>query len=694
MASAPDHPPPDPRGRPVESPPVEPRSDGAPPPRSPSAPTREVPLEARLALADRLLRLGLPKLSAMTLDRAGEETGRRPAVALRRARLLLGLGEVDQAAAVAREALAQGSADPALHLVLGEAALEASRLEEAAASFASVERLVESGLPQEPDPSVADATGQRAEQVGRALVGAARVALRRGNAEEGTALLVRALERRPLLPEVARRIGDLAGAFPTWARVEEHVQRLRHERPGEATVHYLAARLLASAQQNREPGIPNQEIERLLGIALGRDPGCHLARLMLALRSARRRFLSEDGRGQALSHLRFLSQALRLDPGALGADAGLIDLVLAALLDETPATAAQAVDYYLAGLRRLPFHAVASTNLGAHYLARGEVVAARSRFLSALAASPDYAPAYHHLVRTLDLTTSPERLAQDVEALVEGLAPLHSSITGRIVAALAEDTRDQVFEALHAKATQLHTLLGVIHARLASTRQEVELPSSIRERLDELTGRLDEVRRDWRLYLRSLQEGEEWSPEVLGLSLVVNEVIRDETGNDGRVELHAATGLPDIKGQRAALYEAISAVVRNGLEAQPPACPPLQVRTSAGSPHATRAILEVRDFGPGIHALHRAHLFAPGFSTKRDRRGFGLSLARRIVRAHRGWLVVEPAPDRGTTVRLVLPADLHGLPALLDQPLLLSAEEISGGAEEISSGDLPDPDHP
>ncbi|MDY0004501.1 MAG: ATP-binding protein, partial [Polyangia bacterium] len=648
-------------------------------------------------------RLGLPLLATRALQGAAQIEGRRPEVSERSARLLLGLGDADQAARKAREGLeaareettgeagsgasAKGGAgdgwEQALHLVLGEASLEAGHLEEALGAFNSVELLGESAR----DGGSEAERLRRADLVGRSLVGAARVALRQGSPEEATALLLRAVERRPLLPEVARRIGDLAGALPTWAKIEERVQRLRQERPEEAAVHYLAARLLASAQQNREPGIPGQEIERLLGLALSRDAGCHLGRLMLALRLARRRFLSEDGRSQALGHLRFLSQALRLDPKALGVDAGLVDLLLAAILEENPATAAQAMDFYLAGLRRLPAHAVASTNLGALHLARGEVEAARERLLAALSASPDYAPAYHHLVRTLDLSASPEALAREVQGLVERVTGSATTITGRIVATLAEDTRDQVFEALHSKAMQLHTLLGVIHARLSSSLREDELPPQLRERFNELSERLDEVRRDWRLYLRSLHEGEELSPEVLNLNLLVSEVIRDETGNDGRVELHSTTGLPDVKGQRAALYEALGAVVRNGLEAQPPACLPLQVRTSAGSPLSTRVILEVRDFGPGILALHRAQVFSPGFSTKRDRRGFGLGLARRIVTAHRGWLVVEPAKGRGAVVHIVLPADLHGLPSLLDQPLQLSVEETAGSAEEPSEQD-------
>ncbi len=604
-------------------------------------------LEARLGLADRLQRLGLPRLAEQALSRAAAADPDDPRAAEHLAALVLSEGDAERAARIARRAVAV-SDTPASQLIVAETALAARRLQEAADGFAQAERLA----------------AEHPELAGRALVGAARVALHRGAPEEAIALATRAAHLTPLPLSVARSVGDLGGRLRSWQKLQNSVATLRMERPEEAAVHYLLARLLAAAQARFEPGIPNQEIERLLRVALDRDAGCHLARLMLALRRARQRFRDPEARAQAQGHLKFLSQALRLDPEALGVDAGLIDLLIAALLDEQHGTATEAVDFYLAGLRRLPGHAVAATNLGVLYLARGEVVAARHRFLSALAASPDYEPAYHHLVRTLDLAASPEQIAREVESLVATLPAPSTVVTGRTVAAMAEDARDQVFEALHAKATQLYTLLGVVHARLRSARGDES-----HGRLAELDERLDEVRREWSQYLRSLNESSEANPEVLSLNLLAGEVIRDESSQEGRIAFAPAPTLPDIKGHRAALTEAVAAIVRNGLEAQPEACPPLSVRTRPGAPRSTRVVLEVRDYGPGISALHRAQLFVPGFSTKRDRSGYGLSLARRIASAHRGWMVVEPAADRGTVVQFVLPADLYGLPALVDESL-------------------------
>lgn len=607
-------------------------------------------LDDRVGLALRLNRLGLPRLAEQCLTRACEEAPERVDLHRHLAELALEQGNGERALDIVARSL--GSAeDGASLLVAADAALAAGDLTGAAERFGTAR----------------DATGNEPTLYLRALVGSARAAYLMGEPDDARLWLETALKQHPLPGGLARLIGDLSGILPDWRALQHVIEALRRKRPEDSYPHYLLARLLAAAQARYAPGIPSAEIERLLRLALEREPGFVAARLMLALRLARRRFLSEEAREQALSTLKFLSQALRLDSDALGVDAGLMDLLIAALLDETPGTAAQAVDFYLAGLRRLPGHSVASNNLGVLYLARGETSAARRWFLAALAASPHYDPAYLNLVQTLDLAASPEQIAREVEALVATLSAPSTVVTGRIVAAMAEDARNQVFEALFAKGTQLHNLLGVVNARLRSALGPAP-EDGLSARLGELTTRLDELRLEWGQYLRSMHEADESPTEVLNLNLLVREVARDESGHEAqRIEFDAAPALPDIKGQRASLYEALVAIVRNGLEAQPPASPPLGLHTRPWSPLATRVVFEVRDYGPGISAMHRAQLFVPGFSTKRERSGFGLSLARRIVSAHRGWIDVTPAPERGTIVRVVLPTDLHGLPALLDQ---------------------------
>ena len=72
----------------------------------------------------------------------------------------------------------------------------------------------------------------------------------------------------------------------------------------------------------------------------------------------------------------------------------------------------------------------------------------------------------------------------------------------------------------------------------------------------------------------------------------------------------------------------------------------------AGSHVAAR----VADQGAGIPPEVRARLFAePFFTTKVRHRGLGLAIVYRVLHAHRGGLVIESAPGRGTAVEVVIP---------------------------------------
>ncbi|MDQ3036322.1 MAG: PAS domain-containing protein [Myxococcota bacterium] len=65
--------------------------------------------------------------------------------------------------------------------------------------------------------------------------------------------------------------------------------------------------------------------------------------------------------------------------------------------------------------------------------------------------------------------------------------------------------------------------------------------------------------------------------------------------------------------------------------------------------------LQVSDDGCGMAEETRARLFEPFYSTKLTGRGLGLSAVQGIVRGHRGGLMVQSVPGRGTTIRVLLP---------------------------------------
>jgi two-component system CheB/CheR fusion protein len=70
-----------------------------------------------------------------------------------------------------------------------------------------------------------------------------------------------------------------------------------------------------------------------------------------------------------------------------------------------------------------------------------------------------------------------------------------------------------------------------------------------------------------------------------------------------------------------------------------------------------RAVIEVRDTGPGIPIEIRDRVFEPFFTTKARGGGLGLPIARRTAELHGGSLSCDCPPGGGTVVTLTLPIE-------------------------------------
>jgi signal transduction histidine kinase len=66
-------------------------------------------------------------------------------------------------------------------------------------------------------------------------------------------------------------------------------------------------------------------------------------------------------------------------------------------------------------------------------------------------------------------------------------------------------------------------------------------------------------------------------------------------------------------------------------------------------------LFTVEDSGPGVSSDHIHKLFDPFFSTKEGGIGLGLSIAHRIIDAHRGKIEVESLPQGGARFTVWLP---------------------------------------
>ncbi len=113
-----------------------------------------------------------------------------------------------------------------------------------------------------------------------------------------------------------------------------------------------------------------------------------------------------------------------------------------------------------------------------------------------------------------------------------------------------------------------------------------------------------------------------------------------------------------VLGDVDRLRRLVENLVINSCKFSPPGG---QVRVSVRNQDASIAVLAVTDTGIGMSKDERNRVFdrmyrAPGAIHRHiEGAGLGLSIAKAIVEAHSGTIVVDSAPGKGTTVRVAMP---------------------------------------
>jgi two-component system, NtrC family, nitrogen regulation sensor histidine kinase GlnL len=119
-----------------------------------------------------------------------------------------------------------------------------------------------------------------------------------------------------------------------------------------------------------------------------------------------------------------------------------------------------------------------------------------------------------------------------------------------------------------------------------------------------------------------------------------------------------------IKGDDYQLEQAFLNLFLNALEAMGPNGS-LTVATDVVHGSASREgqsrdlRVTVADNGIGIEPQNMPRVYEPFFTTKKHGTGLGLAIVQRIVREHHGNISVQSEPNKGTTVRIILPAALR-----------------------------------
>jgi two-component system cell cycle sensor histidine kinase PleC len=121
-----------------------------------------------------------------------------------------------------------------------------------------------------------------------------------------------------------------------------------------------------------------------------------------------------------------------------------------------------------------------------------------------------------------------------------------------------------------------------------------------------------------------------------------------------------APGLPNLVVDRLRLKQILLNLLSNAIKFTPEGG---QVQLCADTDEQGRFVLTVRDNGIGMApdaiplALEPFRQVASPFARKVEGTGLGLSLVKSLIECHGGTLELESALDKGTTARLILPAD-------------------------------------
>jgi signal transduction histidine kinase len=471
---------------------------------------------------------------------------------------------------------------------------------------------------------------------------------------------------------------DIATAVVAHGRGEDakHAVAAVHDRPGASA---CSAALLTALQAAGDPAITDAMIDAEFAAAEQRaGSGQSAVRLRRIERRARRPNAVQ--RDQILSELDQLFHSAASE-GFAAAERARLCFLRAALYEADPQLRDRAEDAYRKGLAFQPGHTAAACRLALLMLARGDQAAALAEIERALRIDASYGIAWRNAARILD-ASSPSLtsvVSKLLDAAHPGAGAAAGSVAPRLVAATAEVARHDVLSGVYAHGHRVKNLLGIIGARARSARKlagEGELVERLRELEHDVTALYEE----WAQYLRSMQAPTP-TVELVSVSPLLHEVVAAAQARTQHVPitLDETPALPDIRGDRMLLREALLNVVSNAAEA----CGAghtvgnvvVRVRAVSSPTGSEPPLVEivVVDTGPGIPRSQLGRLFVPGFTTKETGSGVGLAIAERAISAHHGRISVDSEEGEGTTIVITLPTDKHGLAVL---PRWTSSEDL------------------
>lgn len=638
-----------------------------------------------LELGDRYVALGLPAAARGAFARALEASPPGDAAAARRlAELALATGDGYSARAFAKEVVKR-EPGPGSRILLGRAQLAAGEFAGATFSFATALGAGRISPLMRAKAHLGRSMSARAESdhagvIANVMAGIDAFHEFAGHPDCDPATVDRELS---VVDELYARAVD----GDRKDDVGERITELSESRP-EAPTALFRGIFLAVCQSHGED-IADQAIERALTDELQRRPESRVTRLRLIERQLRRRYRDRDARRDAIEELELMVGKMveSSPPSTENVELARVYFMLAAAYEDDPSALAKAEELYRKGLELRPGNAMAANRLALLRLARGDNEAALTEIERALRIDASPGLAWRNAARVLDASSPgpglPEVVSRLLDAATPGAGAAASGVAPRLVTATAEVARGDILAGMYARGHRLKNVLGIIGSRTRSARK-LAGEGELSQRLADLEREVTALYNEWSHYLRSMQTT---GPvvEILPTAALVTEVVEAARAKTQvPIDINIAGALPDLRGDRTLLREALLNIVSNAAEAcaddsQPgdtdsasarePGQDRVQVNARTVSRGNTPLIeIEVVDTGSGIPRADLSRVFAPGFTTKETGSGVGLAIAERVVTAHHGRILIDSEEGRGTTVTVVLPTDLGGFTMLAAFP--------------------------
>ncbi|MFQ5631487.1 MAG: sensor histidine kinase, partial [bacterium] len=223
-------------------------------------------------------------------------------------------------------------------------------------------------------------------------------------------------------------------------------------------------------------------------------------------------------------------------------------------------------------------------------------------------------------------------------------------------------------------AHELNSPLAAISMYNQMMQAELSQASPFREHVDVInrnTQTCQRIIKDLLEYARTPQP----KIEKVDLHKILNDVLRFlrplNKNGENPVECQFSAKRPIILGDATQINQVFVNLLLNALQAIPPDDGRVVLKTSENVDGKTLSV-DVEDNGPGIDKKHRAEIFEPFFTTKSSGgTGLGLPTAQRIVKAHRGELILKLSKPGKTIFRVTLPVSVESArePVLIANPV-------------------------